>query len=92
VERAQKTTIKLGGRVLAAPGKFPNRGEQAVFTDPDGALFGVVRSSSGDPEDFRAEPGDFLEQRIGIETASAGNLLETGFTSNSSVCSITDRT
>jgi uncharacterized protein len=60
VERAQKTTTKLGGRVLAAPGKFPDRGDQAVFADPEGALFGVVRSSSGDPEDFKAEPGDWV--------------------------------
>ena len=48
---------KAGGRVLAPPQKMPKRGEQAVFADPEGALFGVVKSSSGDPEDFLAEPG-----------------------------------
>ena len=40
--------------------KMPRRGEQAVFADPEGALFGVVKSSSGDPEDFLAEPGDWI--------------------------------
>src|SRR6185369_13730929 len=49
-----------GGRVLAAPQKLPKRGEQAIFADPEGALFGVVRSSSGDPPDFMAEPGDWI--------------------------------
>ncbi len=60
VERAQRAVTKTGGRVLAAPKKMPNRGEQAVFADPEGALFGVVRSSSGDLEDFRPEPGDWI--------------------------------
>lgn len=60
VGRAQQTVIKTGGKVLAAPKKMPKRGEQAVFADPEGALFGVVRSSSGDPQDFLAEPGDWI--------------------------------
>jgi predicted enzyme related to lactoylglutathione lyase len=51
---------KAGGRVLAAPRKLPERGEQAVFADPEGAVFGVVKSSSGDPEDFLAEPGEWI--------------------------------
>jgi predicted enzyme related to lactoylglutathione lyase len=60
VERAQRIVTKAGGRVLAAPKKFPKRGEQAVFADPEGALFGVVKSSSGDPQDFKADPGDWI--------------------------------
>jgi predicted enzyme related to lactoylglutathione lyase len=60
VGRAQRTVTKLGGRVLAAPQKFPKRGEQAVFADPEGAVFGVVKSSSGDPEDFLPDPGDWV--------------------------------
>ncbi|MFN0068740.1 MAG: VOC family protein [Limisphaerales bacterium] len=49
-----------GGRVLAPAAKQPKRGEQAVLADPEGAVFGVIRSSSGDPEDFQAEPGDWM--------------------------------
>jgi len=60
VNKAQKTVIKLGGRVLAAPQDFPKRGEQAVFADPEGAVFGVLKSSGGDPEDFLADPGDWI--------------------------------
>jgi predicted enzyme related to lactoylglutathione lyase len=60
VKQAQKEVTKLGGSVLAAPQKFPKRGEQAVFADPEGAVFGVMKSSSGDPEDFLAEPGDWV--------------------------------
>ncbi len=60
VARAQAAVTKVGGRVLAAPQKMPKRGEQAVFADAEGALFGVIKSSSGDPADFLAEPGDWI--------------------------------
>jgi len=60
VERAGRAVTKAGGKVLAAPKPFPKRGEQAVFSDPEGALFGVLKSSSGDPPDFLAEPGDWV--------------------------------
>jgi uncharacterized protein len=60
VERAKRTVIKSGGRVLLEPQQFPERGEQAVFADTEGAMFGVVKSSSGDPEDFLADPGDWI--------------------------------
>jgi uncharacterized protein len=46
VERAQGAVTKAGGRVLAAPRQMPKRG--------------VVKSSAGDPEDFLAEPGDWI--------------------------------
>jgi predicted enzyme related to lactoylglutathione lyase len=57
---AERAVTKAGGRVLAAPQKMPKRGDQAVFADPEGAVFGVVKSSSGDPEDFLPDPGDWI--------------------------------
>jgi len=60
VARAEQAVTKAGGKVLAAPIKMPDRGEQAVFADPEGAVFGVVKSSAGDPEDFLADPGDWI--------------------------------
>ena len=56
VDKARNAVLKAGGRELAAPKKLPDRGEQAVFADAEGAMFGVVKSSSGDPEDFLADP------------------------------------
>lgn len=49
-----------GGRTLLPPRRFARRGELAVFADPEGALFGALASSSGDPEDYRAELGEWL--------------------------------
>lgn len=60
VERAERAVTKAGGRMLAAPRKMPQRGEQAVFADAEGAVFGVIKSSSGDPQDFLPEPGDWI--------------------------------
>lgn len=60
VSRASKTVVDSGGRILLPPKELPERGEQAVFADAEGALFGVVDSSSGDPEDFMADPGDWI--------------------------------
>ena len=60
VARAQKAVAESGGKVLAPPKKMADRGEQAVFADPEGALFGVVKSRGGDPEDFLADPGDWI--------------------------------
>ena len=60
VERAQRAVTKAGGRVLAEPRKMPRRGDQAIFADAEGVVFGVIRSSSGDPQDFLPEPGDWI--------------------------------
>jgi predicted enzyme related to lactoylglutathione lyase len=60
VERATETVTRSGGKVLLEKQRLPKRGEQAVFADVEGALFGVVKSSNGDPEDFLAEPGDWI--------------------------------
>ena len=60
VERAGKAVVKAGGRVLAPKESLPRRGEQAIFADPEGAVFGVLRSSSGDPDDVLAAPGEWI--------------------------------
>ncbi len=60
LREAEKDVRRLGGRVLIPPKPAPKRGEQAVFADPEGAVFGVIKSSSGDPEDFEAIAGDWM--------------------------------
>jgi predicted enzyme related to lactoylglutathione lyase len=64
VQRVRDAVTRAGGRVLLRPQKFPGRGDQAVFADDGGALFGVVHSSSGDPEDFLPEPGDWIWMQL----------------------------
>jgi predicted enzyme related to lactoylglutathione lyase len=55
------TTIKAnGGSVEIEPTNVAGRGRHAVFRDPGGAVFGVLRSDSGDPSDAEIETGDII--------------------------------
>jgi predicted enzyme related to lactoylglutathione lyase len=60
VDATQQLVLQQGGKVLAAPRAHPNRGRQAVFADPQGAVFAVLASSSGDPPDVLAAPGEWI--------------------------------
>jgi predicted enzyme related to lactoylglutathione lyase len=60
VSAAQRQVLSQGGKVLVNARSFPKRGELAVFADREGAIFGVMSSSSGDVEDFLTETGDWI--------------------------------
>jgi predicted enzyme related to lactoylglutathione lyase len=60
VDAARRTALDHGARVLFEPRTYSNRGRQAVLTDPEGATFAVLASSSGDPADVLAEPGEWI--------------------------------
>lgn len=60
VDSAAHAAEQNGAKVLAGPKSHPNRGEQAVLSDPEGATFGVLASSSGDPPDYLANPGAWI--------------------------------
>lgn len=49
-----------GGKVNVSPTTMANRGRHALFEDPSGAVFGVLKSSSGDPPDRQAAIGDIM--------------------------------
>jgi len=60
VSQAMQSAVSSGGHVLLPPKSLPQRGEQAIFRDAEGAVFGVMKTTNGDPEDFLAEPGDWI--------------------------------
>jgi predicted enzyme related to lactoylglutathione lyase len=60
VEQAQRTVVGNAGKVLSESRSYPQRGRQAVFSDPEGAVFAVLQSSSGDPPDVLAQPGQWI--------------------------------
>lgn len=49
-----------GGHQLVAPHAYRRRGQQAVYADPQGAVFAVCNSQSGDPPDVLAAPGEWI--------------------------------
>lgn len=59
VAQATQYVKNNGGKVLVEPMNFEQQGELAVFTDPEGALFGVLNSSSGDPADGHSRFGEW---------------------------------
>lgn len=60
VDAAKKIALQHGAKVLFEPHSIPNRGREAVFADPQGAIFAVLASSSGDPPDVLAAPGEWI--------------------------------
>lgn len=60
VDRAARDTEAAGGRVEVPAATVSLRGRHALLRDPAGALFGVMRSSSGDPPDEEVPLGDIL--------------------------------
>ena len=60
VDAAKKTAMEHGAKVLREPHELASRGREAVFADPQGAVFAVLASSSGDPGDFLAAPGEWI--------------------------------
>jgi predicted enzyme related to lactoylglutathione lyase len=49
-----------GATVLRKPVSYAGRGRQAVVAGPDGAVFGVIAATHGDPGDFLAKPGEWI--------------------------------
>ena len=60
VDAARRTALEHGAKVVYEPRSYPQRGRQAVLSDPQGAVFAVLASASGDPPDFLAAPGEWI--------------------------------
>jgi len=60
VRAAADAVTKGGGKVVVAPTLLGERGETAVFQDPEGTLFGVVHSRNGDPADYLGDLNEWV--------------------------------
>ncbi len=50
--RAAEQAAASGGRIIVPAKDLPGRGKASVLADPEGAVFGVIHSSTGDPPDM----------------------------------------
>lgn len=57
---AAAAVTQHGGKVIYAPVVLGERGETAIFADPEGALFGVVHSANGDPADYSGDVNEWV--------------------------------
>jgi predicted enzyme related to lactoylglutathione lyase len=64
VPRTVQLVTAAGGHIIFPAREIPQRGSQAVLSDQEGALIGVLHSSSGDPGDYQAEPGDWVWEEL----------------------------
>jgi predicted enzyme related to lactoylglutathione lyase len=60
VDDAVRTAEANGGTLELGPADVPRRGRHALLRDPAGAVFGVLRSDSGDPPDAEVPIGGFI--------------------------------
>jgi predicted enzyme related to lactoylglutathione lyase len=60
LQAANKLALAHGAKSLAPPKTYPRRGSQAVFADPQGAVFAMLASSTGDSGDYLAAPGEWI--------------------------------
>jgi uncharacterized protein len=60
VDAARRTALSSGAKSVSEPKSYPGRGRQAVLSDPEGAIFAILASTSGDPPDYLAEPGEWI--------------------------------
>ena len=60
VDAVRKSAEAKGGRSLSDPHDVPGLGRIAVLGDPQGAVVGIVASSSGDPPDVLPSVGDWI--------------------------------
>lgn len=71
VDVALSRLRQSGGVVYAGPRDIADRGRLAIVGDPQGAVFGVVRTTGGDPPDREAGLGDWLWNELWCDDGEA---------------------
>ena len=60
VEKGAQVAVQHGASMLLKPHEIAKLGHDALLADPQGAVFGMLTSSSGDPADTLAAPGEWI--------------------------------
>ena len=60
VDAVARQATQSGGKVLFQPQTLQGLGREAVLADPQGAVFAVLSSASGDPPDVLGDPGEWI--------------------------------
>lgn len=80
VDNVKKVAVSHGAKVLTDIKSYPMRGRQIVLSDPEGAVFALLASSTGDTPDYLPATGDWIWSSLhakdaGAEAAFYQNLL-----------------
>jgi uncharacterized protein len=60
VDATKRTALAHKAKLIADSVTYSMRGRQAILADPEGAVFAILASSSGDPPDYLAAPGEWI--------------------------------
>ncbi len=60
MDKAAAVAVQNGAKLLLRPQSLAHLGQGAVLADPQGAVFAMLASDSGDPPDVLADPGDWI--------------------------------
>ena len=71
VDAAKRVAVAHGAKVLIDSKNYPQRGKQSVLSDPEGAVFAVLASSSGDSPDYLPVVGEWIWSSL--HAKDAGN-------------------
>lgn len=71
VKAVEGRVTGAGGKVLMPTRALGARGDAALFADPEGALFGVIHSASGDPEDYLGDVNGWLWAELWADDPAA---------------------
>jgi uncharacterized protein len=80
VDDTKRLAVSHGAKVLRDIKNYPMRGRQCVLSDPEGAVFALLTSSSGDAPEYLPDIGDWIWTSLhakdaGMEAAFYQSLL-----------------
>jgi uncharacterized protein len=80
VDAARRIALSHGAKSIYEAKTYPSRGRQAVLSDPQGAVFAMLASTSGDPPDYLAAPGEWIWSSVFVHNpAQAAGFYKTVF-------------
>jgi uncharacterized protein len=71
VDMVKRTALAHKARLLVDSKTYGGRGRQAILADPEGAVFAIVASSSGDSPDYLASPGEWIWSSLHAKDAGS---------------------
>jgi predicted enzyme related to lactoylglutathione lyase len=71
VDAVKRIAVAHGAKVLVDTKSYPMRGRQCVVSDPQGAVFAILASSSGDTADFLPVTGEWIWSSLHAKDAGA---------------------
>jgi predicted enzyme related to lactoylglutathione lyase len=71
VDAVKRVAVAHGAKVLVDTKSYPMRGRQCVVSDPEGAVFAILASSSGDSPDFLPVTGEWIWSSLHAKDAGA---------------------